>query len=60
MKASRGAAAKARPRIDSEEEQRKICSINHGVGASMLLLYPEVLGEVACGFDDYDEVSEDV
>lgn len=44
MKASRGATAKARPKIDSEEEQRKIISMSHAVVvASMFLLYPQAL-----------------
>ena len=48
MTAGRGATAKARPRIESEEDKRKRASISHGVGASMLILYPQGVGRIAC------------
>ena len=51
MTAGRGATAKARPRIESEEDKRKRASISHGMGASMLILYPQgvwSVGRIAC------------
>ncbi len=53
MKASRGAAAKARPKIEREEEIRKTISISHGVGASILLLYPQDVARRSMCLDSY-------